>query len=506
MKTKTILIAAVMFLALSVAGFAQATFTVGSSPTAYVACCGETENAGQISFQPRPGSLDSITGTIQVTYPVRITNPSSIHVYSTPADFGGVPGIAPVVSGVVESEDTIVISVGAGGHYPFSINVDGVLVDTSQIPCGSGTADLKAHVNSTGNLLTSGEQEISVISKITLALASPTATKVSFNAVTGEPNSDTAYYQIGEGFPAAFDQVMIWDSEAGMAVPAGPKVIKLNIGKIPQGIRLTFPLLSVDSSTSATADETGMFRLSSSSGGASSSPQVVTSAGSPTSVYYAVATATDTTRIEYLRIPILVEAVGPYPIGPENIPITAQMAPIDPTGTWIPRYISAEKCVTAQVTIMGIEGATTTLLIPYAVDDQQNYNTGIAISNTTLDPGTAAMGFGQAVRQTGNMTFYFYPQQGSPFDYTTAADSPGAGLDAGGKLAAGGTYTVLLSELIAAAGSRDFFTGYVIVITNFTNAHGQYFVSDFQFFTNGALMLVLDNPEMGRAGPEALDN
>jgi hypothetical protein len=104
------------------------------------------------------------------------------------------------------------------------------------------------------------------------------------------------------------------------------------------------------------------------------------------------------------------------------------------------------------------------------------------------------------------MTFYFYPQQGSPFDYTTADDSPGAGLDAGGKLAAGGTYTVLLSELIAAAGSRDFFTGYIIVITNFTNAHGQYFVSDFQFFTNGALMLVLDNPEMGRAGPETLEN
>jgi len=194
MKTKTILIAAVMFLALSVAGFAQATFTVGSSPTAYVACCGETENAGQISFQPRPGSLDSITGTIQVTYPVRITNPSSIHVYSTPADFGGVPGIAPVVSGMVDSGDpfTILISVGAGGHYPFSINVDGVLVDTSQIPCGSGSVDLKAHVNSTGNLLTSGEQDITVISKIILGLASPAATRVSFNAVTGDPGSDTA--------------------------------------------------------------------------------------------------------------------------------------------------------------------------------------------------------------------------------------------------------------------------------------------------------------------------
>ncbi len=499
MKTKTILIAAVMFLALSVSGFAQASFTVSSSPTAFVACCGETENAGQIAFQPRPGSLDSIPGTITVTYPVRITNPSSINVYSTAADFGGVPGIAPTVEGMVDPGDpfTIIISVGAGGHYPYSINVDGVLVDTSQLPCGSGAADIKAHVNSTGNLLTSGEQDIAVISKIMLALASPTATKVSFNAVTGEPGSLTAYYQVGESFPAAFDAVYM---------ATNPKVIKLNIGKIPQGVQLTFPVSSDDASASSIPNEAGMFQLSSSAGTPVSSPQVVTSAGSPTSVYYMVATATDTTRIEYLRIPITVTAVGPYPIGPEAVSITAQMAPIDPYHEMIPRYIHADKCVTASVTIMGIEGATTTLLIPYSLNDDVGYDTGIAIANTTTDPGTAAMGFPQAVRQAGTMTFYFYPQQGSPFSYTTAADSPGAGLGADGKLATGRTYTVLLSELVAAAGSTDAFTGYVIVITNFTNAHGQYFVSDFQFFTNGALMLVLDNPDMGRAGPETLEN
>jgi hypothetical protein len=344
MKTK-LLMPAALLLALSVSGFAQATFTVGSSPAHSAACCGQTERAGQISFQPRPGSLDTITGTITVTYPVRITNPSDIHVYSIAYDFGGATGVAPVVSGMVDPSDPfkILISVGAGGRYPFSINVEGVLVDTSQIPCGTGAADLMAYVNSTGNLLTSGEQNPYVISGIYPALVNPSATKVFFNAVTGEPGTDTAYYQVGEGFPAAFDAVYL---------ATNPKLIKLNIGKVPQGIQLSFPVWSIDSASSATVDETGMFLLSTSEGGAMPSDQVITSANSPASVYYMVAATTDTTRIEYLRIPITVTAVGPYPIGPESIEITAQMGPIDPYQEMIPRYCDAAKCLTAATTLV----------------------------------------------------------------------------------------------------------------------------------------------------------
>jgi len=343
MKTK-LLMAVTMFLALSVAGFAQATFTVGSSPTQFVACCGQTENAGQISFQPRPGSLNTITGTIQVTYPVRITNPSSINVYSRVSDFGGVPGIAPAVSAMVDPADpfTILIAVGAGGHYPFSIDVTQVQVDVSELPCEAASGDLRAHVSSTGNLLTSGETEISVISRIYPALNDHSATKVFFNAVTGEPFTDTAYFQVGEGFPAAFDAVI---DQTNL------KLIKLNIGKVPEGIQLSFPLLSIDSAFSATVNETGMFRLSTPDGSTVTDVQVLTSANTPASVYYSVAATTDTTQIEYLRIPITVTAVGPYPIRRENIWITAQMGPIDPYQEMIPRYCDEAKCLAAATTL-----------------------------------------------------------------------------------------------------------------------------------------------------------
>jgi hypothetical protein len=388
MKTK-LLIAAVIFLALSVAGFAQATFTVGSSPMLYVACCGETESTGEIAFQPRPGSLDTVTGTIMVTYPVRITNPSDINVYSIASDFGGATGVAPVVSGMVDPSDPfkIIIAVGAGGHYPFSINVEGVLVDTSPYPCQFGAVDLKAHVGSTGNLLTSGEQEIIVISQIIPALANPTATTVSFNADTGYPGSATAYYQVGEGFPAAFDDVYMQNV---------PKLIKLNVSKVPQGIQLSFPVLSIDSSSSSTVDEAGMFQLSTSSGAAVSSDQVITSANSPTSVYYMVAAATDTIRMEYLRIPITVIAVGPYPIGEEPVSITAQMGPSDPTGWMIPRYADAAKCLTADTTLVTVE--ISTLLL---------HGGRFAVEVDWLSP-TGFTGKGSAVALTSDSGYFWF--------------------------------------------------------------------------------------------------
>ncbi len=91
MKTK-LLMAVAMLLALSVYGFAQASFTVSSSPTYAASCCGETENAGQISFYPRPGSLDTIAGTITVTSAVKTyvgtqhvqTSGNDIHAFACP--------------------------------------------------------------------------------------------------------------------------------------------------------------------------------------------------------------------------------------------------------------------------------------------------------------------------------------------------------------------------------------------------------------------------------------
>jgi hypothetical protein len=109
----------------------------------------------------------------------------------------------------------------------------------------------------------------------------------------------------------------------------------------------------------------------------------------------------------------------------------------------------------------------------------------------------------QAPDQGGKITFYFYPQTGSSFSLDTSANpSVGMGLDSSGVLKAGGTYTVLLSDLLAAAGASSDFTGYIIADMPFTNGHGQYFISDFAYFTNGALALVMGST---RGAPENLN-
>jgi hypothetical protein len=66
MKTKTLLIAAVMFLGLTAGAFAQATYQVGSIPVTAVIETGLTERSGDITFSQVSGQ--SLQGTVAITY------------------------------------------------------------------------------------------------------------------------------------------------------------------------------------------------------------------------------------------------------------------------------------------------------------------------------------------------------------------------------------------------------------------------------------------------------
>ena len=140
----------------------------------------------------------------------------------------------------------------------------------------------------------------------------------------------------------------------------------------------------------------------------------------------------------------------------------------------------------------------TTLLVPFAVRDGA-FDTGIALANTTADP-FGAVSTGGAIAASGTITLTFYPRSatggaGTSFSLTTSATAkPGIGLSDNGSLAAGATWTALLSELMTAAGQTGSFTGYIFITTNFTNAHGAPFVSDFRNFTSSIPMLVLPPP------------
>jgi len=505
---KKILIAAVMFLALSAAAFAQTSFTVSSVPESYVACCGLTERTGDIAFTAISGTPNSIAGTLTVTYPTPVTNSSltGIGVTSVAGVVGTLTGVAPAVAissaQNVDGKGVVVITVAAGGIYPFSITLSGVRVNVS----GACSGSVSATITSTGNLLTSGETSVVVISNVAQALRTPAlatlTTAVSINAVTGGQtggvNIDTGTsngvnLQVKENFLDAFGKI---NGAAGDPSANISKMIRLTVSKVPAGVTLTFPV----------ADSSGLFTLAASNGTLATAAASLGTLTTPGAVYYRLTTNSNPTVLESLIVLLKIANTGPYPLTSGSVTVTAHIAPFDASivPTLIPRYTDDAACETGSVTVLNIVGASTTLLVPYAVNSA-GYDTGIEVANTTTDPGTLAMGFTQAVRQSGTMTFYFYPQTGDAFSYATVAGSPGAGLSADGALATGRIYTVMLSQLLTAA-QKSGFSGYIIIITNFTNAHGQYFISDFEYFTNGALMLVVNNPSAGRANPEILGN
>jgi hypothetical protein len=228
------------------------------------------------------------------------------------------------------------------------------------------------------------------------------------------------------------------------------------------------------------------------------------SASTNLSVFYKLVTATAAGSVasEILRIPVTVALAfgAPSPLPQGTVSVTADMYPKTKAFpftnyTIVPQY-TGTTCQKGPVTILTIVTGNTVLLVPYAVSSA-GYDTGLAIANTTKDP----LGlFQTAIPQSGTITFTFYPQTGASFSYTTSATSPGAGLTSG-TLNAGGLYTVLLSQLVAAAGGPKDFSGYIFAVVAATNAHGQYFISDFEAFTNGALMLVID-PTARNAAPE----
>jgi hypothetical protein len=307
-------------------------------------------------------------------------------------------------------------------------------------------------------------------------------------------------------------------SFASGQTPSQPSkaIIQLIFSAVPAGLSLTLPATVTSDVggqlfTAVTATGSGAtFTVTPVSG-----VTTVTSASTSFSVFYQASnpTATSLTALDSITVPVtvgLTSSSGQLPLAVGTpVTVSAQMAPLSTTTalsssntfSYIPSYGTGQ-CAINSATIVTVLPAQTVLLIPYAVYEL-GFDTGIAIANTTTDPGTAA-GL-TTLAQNGTMTFYFYNQSGTAItSYTTAAGSPGSGLTAAGVLNSGGSYAVLLSQLLAAAGFTGNFQGYVIVVSNFTNAHGEAFVSDFVHFSQGALMLVV--PQGSRVAETGLNN
>ena len=161
------------------------------------------------------------------------------------------------------------------------------------------------------------------------------------------------------------------------------------------------------------------------------------------------------------------------------IQLSAELGPLGrakPTATGagsfagVPRFASDK---TTPVTVIESTSDQTELKVPFATyGGPGSFDTGIAVSNMS----------GGSNAQPGAIHFAFY-MGGGATEYSTTAGSPGSGLNSSGMLEPGGTYSVLLSQLLDAAGGTTF-TGYVVIMTDFTDADGNVFISDFDKFSS----------------------
>jgi len=510
MKMKTLLAAAVFF-AFSAAAFAQATYTVGSTPVTQVVKSGQTEKTGDISFNHVPGSAASVAGTITITYGVPITVNIATRVTVTGiGDYATDPAPSVNTSASNNNAGVLVINVPAG-RAAGSIRVSGVRVAVA----GTTLTVLSAALSSTGNQITAGQTSVEVIKSIAPGITSISvdpSSGIVINSVSGIPSGSPSTIRVTEGFLTAFGVTASADATQTIST-----MVKVSLSSPPPaGVTLTFPnTAGTAASPSGPGGVGNAFQIADCVTGATQgSDATFTSASTALAVCYRVVNSTNPQVLERLEIPVTAATSGSatLPIPSVTINVTATLAPIGPAfesdgsvlETPIPRY--AEEQV-GPATLAGVVGANTTLLIPFATTvTAAGYDTGIALSNSTKDPGKSAMGVSPAIPQSGTVTFYFYPQAPATagFTYTTKAGSPGVGLDASGNLPSGSTYSVLLSQLLAGAGQPADFTGYIFVISNFTNAHCLYVATNFAGFAQGAMALVITGNR--DAATESLNN
>jgi len=344
---------------------------------------------------------------------------------------------------------------------------------------------------------------IASLSQATVAGGTNLGTALMFANSPAAPADPSASIALTEGFASAWrTATQTATSGVGANIPNGTN-IQLSITALPAGITATLSRVIIGNP----ATQPGIALTSA----------TLTSAATTTTISFTGtgAAAPDLNVVETLAFDMIFSLTGgaplSVPLAAVNTTLTATMAPTSTTtftagvpsccAAGYPRFAAAN---TPAVTVINLTAATTTMLLPYAARVGQQYDTGIAIANTTKDPFPA--GAGGATPSAGNLTFNLFPRSitgttGGAGTQTTIATSAtvrpgtnGGGLDAVGALAAGGTWSATLSELMASGSVTGDFIGYIFIQTNFIDAHGVSYIMDSGRLSSAVPLLVLNPP------------
>jgi hypothetical protein len=238
-------------------------------------------------------------------------------------------------------------------------------------------------------------------------------------------------------------------------------VLDNSAGSAPAGITVVWAILA----TNPNAIDTLTFNVSASFTGQPGSPTTITGPATVTG--------------------------GFSPQEASYLPLTANQV--------IPEFSSTVESPTTSANLFSVSQCQTILLFPY-VTDYTGFDTGIAISNTSLDP----LPVGQtAIQQSGTCSVTFF---GAPGIATTIAtngvySSTSDTTLTNGVIAPGQTWAFSLAAQDTTFGASTFTgtTGYAIATCNFQYAHGYSFVSDYGIQHFAAAYLALIIPDSIRA-------
>ena len=161
------------------------------------------------------------------------------------------------------------------------------------------------------------------------------------------------------------------------------------------------------------------------------------------------------------------------------------MAKVTFTGEAADAEGSFRDAFTDYETVFNINPAQCELLFPVVTVLEMGasmWDTAISVTNPAF---AGEMG-------PGALTFTFYGQDATVAEYQTSAGSPGSGLSADGTLAAGGTYQVMASQILADTDWGTSFVGHVHLLADYTECSGLGWVTDFMTVNQAYTATVID--------------
>jgi len=383
-----------------------------------------------------------------------------------------------------------------------------IQINNTQVVVGSVSNGLVTTTNATNpSLLQCQTYPQMQVGSVTFQEEFATAFKVKTNGVQNVPG---AIYYSESGLEVTITNGSGGTTTAGEAT-TGTR-LQAVISNIPPGTSLYVDSWAASTAQTATQPSDATLVTSGTTGTptdpyANTVTQLVDGSQSTPSSVTAVWEVTNTNpfAIDSLTFGIYISTVAtPGAALPGATTVTPSFNPLNPTGTWtdgdpIPEFAAGVNVQTAGSNLFTFSLCQTILLFPY-VTDYTGFDTGIAVSITSMDPTLGATG------EAGACTVYFYGEDTTGAGTTTNIGTAGvytstdANINTTGNINPGQTWAFDVAGIDTGYASTSTYgmVGYAIATCNFQYAHGYSFVSDYGVRNFAAAYLALVIPDAAR--------